>query len=384
MGIVGISVDITDLKNTQEKLAAEITKTSIVTVASHEIKGPLTNVLYVLSKTKKFLETLDDNDTVKELLELVSDNIEDVKKGKDALANLVNFINLDINKYQNNSFISIKDFLKKYSNHAKNIKFKIKVTPNLPNIIKISPFYLKEVCDIVIGNAIKFSKAGANINLTATLFEKTKNKKLLELIVEDFGKGIDSSAMKKFFMPLLPTNNNYFESRFITPAIKLSFVKKLTEDLGGVFEINSIINQGTKVRLLIPIELNDEQNANAVNRCHKSRYDFLKVLVVQDNSLTLKLIKSNLDKFLTHIDIATNGTQAEQFANKNKYDIVFLDISLPDIDGVELKNRITNILDENVFFIAVTSHNSEQEREYFINTVGFAEVFEKPLEENDL
>jgi PAS domain S-box-containing protein len=392
IGIVGISVDITDLKNTQDKLAAEIKKvqradcekTSIVTVASHEIKGPLTNVLDILSRTKRFLENFEDNNSAKELLDLVNDNIEDVKKGKNALDNLVRFINLNISNYQKISGISIRDFLNKYCDHAANIKFKIKVTPNLPDIIKVSPFYLKEVCDIVIGNAIKFSKVNGNINITATLIEKLESKSFLELIVEDFGKGIDDNALKKFFMPLLPATNNISESRYITPAIKLSFVKKLTEDLGGVFEIHSVLTYGTKVKLLIPVELNDAQNANSMNEHHKSRYDFLKVLVVEENLLTLKLIKSNLNKFLNHIDTAASGTQAIALANKNKYDVVFLDISLPDIDGVELKNRITNILGENVFFIAVTSHNSEKDKEYFINVAGFTEVFEKPVEENDL
>lgn len=391
IGVIGVSVDITEYKQMQKELAAQIVKvkqadrekTSFITVASHEIKGPLNNAMDILAKTKNFLENTKNKDLNEDLYALVLDAIQDVKKGKESLENLVRFINIDAHNYKNISEVSLKDFLNRYHDNAKNLKIQINIDPSVPNNIGINSIYLTEVCDILIENAINFSKAGGLIIIQATLIDALDSRKILELVVEDFGAGINNNSLKNFFTPLLPNNSDETEKRYITPAIKLSFVKKLTESLGGTFEITSLINKGTKAKIFIPITLN-EHNTHIMNEPNKSIYETLKVLVVEDNALTLKLIKSKLNGFLTCIDTALNGEEAEAQIIKNKYHIIFIDISLPDMDGVELKRRISKILDEDVFFIAVTSHNSEADREYFINTEGFNDVLEKPVAENDL
>lgn len=337
----------------------------------------------ILGKVKCFMENTKHNDINEDLYSLVIDAIHDVKRGKESLENLVRFINIDAQNYKSISEISLNDFLKRYHENHKKIKFQIIVDPSVPQTIGINSFYLNEVCDILIENAINFSKPGGVVIIHATLIDTLNSPNTLELVIEDFGTGINNNALKNFFTPLLPNNSDEPEKRYITPAIKLSFVKKLTESLGGTFEITSFINKGTKAKLLIPIKRN-EHSINRVNNPNNSIYETLRVLVVEDNPLTLKLIKSNLSGFLSCIDTALTGEEAEAQISINKYNIVFIDISLPDMDGVELKRRISKTLDDDVFFIAVTSHNSEADREHFINTEGFNDVLEKPVTENDL
>lgn len=387
--ILGISFDITDRKKLENELIDAIrSKSTFLSIASHEIKGPLSNSIYVLQKLEKTIQ--EDPAKTTDLLPLVRDQIKDSSRGVDTINYLLDFLNLDLTtdnlkepreELFGSRLVKIMD---PYEENYTNIEFSLNYDKQIPKVIFI-PKGLEDIVEILIANAVKYSKKNAFININVSNIVKN-DKNYLKISVEDNGVGINKSTLDRFFAPLLFEGMKDGERIYSAPAIKLSYIKKFIESLGGEFAIESELDVGTTVTITAPYEKSASDYRKFIPASFgeykrekiKIPYRKLNFLIVEDNPLTLKLLEDEITKLGHHVDAVPNAHEAIKKAKEHDYEVAFLDISLPGMDGVELKHKLTRKGADFPMVIAITSHDSKIDEDYFIDH-GFTAVIGKPF-----
>lgn len=394
IGIVGVSLDITDRKIIEKQLAEALrAKSTFMSIVSHEIKGPLANVKYVLNIIEQ--DILKKSFNVKEILKLIEKEKNDINRSIDTINNLIQFINFDFSKKEaahKNSVNIRSELLKVFDefeqDNEKNIGFDI-FDDKAPTSAKINLNIFLAI-KIAVGNAAKYSKKNSEVSVH--IEDRKKDKKdYLVFTIRNSGVGINKETLKKLFNPLLHTHVDSEKVLFSAPAIRLSYAKKIAETLGGELNVTSKENEWTKVTISAPYEPCKHIDPSiSLSEFYPSREKKiskrkLNILVVEDNKMTSELITNEIRKLKHTADPALNSLDAQRLAKSKDYDAIFMDISLPGIDGVELRERLSNPDPESYkpIMIAVTSHDTEENIEYFLEQ-GFANVITKPFTKEDI
>lgn len=358
-------------------------ESNFMSIVSHELKGPLTNTLYVLNYLKNVLKHQKIDQYV---LSLIEADISDVSKGIEAIDYLREFVNWDSDKNLEAQFLSevnlhqyLKDQVSEImTNYDKELRFEYHADYSVSKKIALPRIYIDKLLKIIIKNAIKYSNDRGLVIIDSSI-----KSQVCSITISDQGKGISEKVLKNFFNPLLANHQPHSFTR-VTPAIKLSYVKKVLESLGGELRISSIVGKGTQVCMRFPCQndfhtLDNELDAMSFSQ-NISSLDLkpLNVLIVEDNHLTTQLLMGMLEQLGQHADCAMDGVQAMYMAHQVNYDVIFMDISLPDMDGIELKRKLCFNENDKPIVIAVTSHDSDQDRE-FLSSQGFAAVLSKPI-----
>lgn len=389
IGILGIYYDITERKNAEKALAEAINAKGIfMSIVSHEINGPLANVLYILNILEQDIknEMLDK----KAALDLISKEKKDASRGIDTIKNLQKFLKLDLEteemsrKKSVNLRSEILKLIDDFENDTiKNIEFNI-IDNDAPKSITINPNIFKAI-DVAISNAFKYSNKNSKILVQIKRKDK-EGANHLEFLVKDSGIGIKKEVLKKLFNPLMSSGKDKEEIVFTAPAIKLSYAKKTAELLGGNLKIKSEEGEGVEVLITVPYEYADPihpslsvmdyaqpPEANASQR-------ILKILSVEDNMMTSELLCGILKSIKQDVLAVHNSDDALKIGKKTTFDVIFMDISIPGMDGVELMKKLKNPDPEvdKPIFIAITSHGGDEDFDYFIEQ-GFTSVIVKPF-----
>ncbi len=389
IGVIGISIDFTKQKKAEIKFLDQVKKTAsayaensqFMSIASHEIRGPLSNSILILNSIKAGMST----SKIPEIFPIstISDAIAESSEAIKSLDYLVKYLSLERTGLKVRlEKCNIEDFLNnlKYydeNRSGKKIDFKLEFSDFICNEVMFDHYHAEEILSIIIKNAIKFSRNGGLI----TLSSKASNNNLI-FTVRDNGVGLAKEHLDNILVPIFSQFKNT-EHRFIKPSIKLSYVKKILEYLDGRLSIDSKINEWTEVQIILPFSYAENKKLNSKKQS-TYKNEKLDVLLVDDNPLTLYLHKDQIKKYTNAIDTAETGLKSIELCKKNKYDVVFMDITMPDINGIEAMKQIRDIYknDNKILFVAVTSHSSEDDI-YFFNENGFIAVLTKPVNAED-
>ncbi len=361
---------------------------TFMTIVSHEIKGPLSNTIYILQLLKEKLTSGVFD--LQECFALIDAEIDDASRGIDTINYLLDFLNLDINKtdLEKKTNVDIRQELMKIidlfdQHNKKNLHFKIVKNMEFPFTIKINPIIF-DVVNILLSNAVKYSHQNGTITI-----ELSHEQTCLKILIMDEGLGINQETMKGLFAPLFNRENKPSNSVYCSPAIKLSYARKIVEFLGGSLSID---NQapGVQAGFTIPYENAPFFNDPIVSTEHFDENDDvlitntkLNILVVEDNPLTSYLLKKELLDMGHDASTAPASFEAKAEIQNGNYDVIFTDISLPGVDGVELKHAVGEPEQDKPIFIAITSHDSEKDTDYFLDQ-GFVSVINKPFSREDI
>ena len=382
IGLLGISIDITDRKNAERKLAEAIqAKNIFLSIISHEIKGPLSNIISILNMLQEEIEKKSLNS--KECLKYIAMELQDAYRGIEVINYLQSFLNLGDSLSNETTTLHLGEELTKAvdifeEENEKNLSFHIINDERISPIITLNKRVF-EVIKIFLSNAVKYSKKNGEIFVRSVHSTKEEGD-YLTLCVEDQGKGIKKDVIKSLSVSLLGSSTI---QSYTAPAIKLSYVKKLMELLGGTLSIESKENQGTTIAATLPYEKTTQEHKiiwtpSAHEEKTKISKRKLKFLIVEDNIVTSKLLSQILRQLRYKVDVASNAEDACELARLTDYDVVFMDISLPGINGVELRTKLCAPNSDKPFVIAVTSHDSQKDMEYFVDQ-GFLSVIKKPF-----
>lgn len=364
-------------------------KSNFLARMSHEIRTPMNAII-------GYSELI--------LQERIDDTVEryalDIKSASNNLLAIINAI-LDISKIESGKFeiVEVDYFMQSLIYdimsvilipvHKKGLKFINEIDTTIPLQLYGDSIRIRQVMINLLNNAVKFTNKGL-IKLSIQIEEKTEDSIVLVWKIEDTGKGIKEQDIEKIFgqFEQVDKKDNYTVEG---TGLGLPISKSLVEAMGGTIEVESEYGKGTTfvVRLKQkivdnrPIE-NISVDALIKEGRTKEKITFIaplaKVLVVDDNPLNLELIREYLRHYKIVPDLADGGREAVELVQKNKYDVVFMDQMMPDMDGVETTDAIRKMgyIEDKLIIIALTANAISGTKEYLIQR-GFNDYASKPI-----
>lgn len=369
-------------KQNAEDLAK--TKEAFLANMSHEIKTPL-NAIYGFTeqvlKTKLDKEQSEQLNIVKEsadhLIRLISDILEysKIQSGKIHVENN----NFDLKKELENIHTL---FIHQSSN--KNLELIFQVDADVPDQINGNLTKLKQVMYNLISNAIKFTEIGS----VTVIVKKIERNAMcfLSIQVSDTGIGIAEDKISKLFNEYEQLHTDIY-NKFGGTGLGLVITKKILEHMGGSIEVKSKPNKGTEVTIQFPFtafdsSLKSEISAVIPQQIIINKLKYLKVLIVDDEDFNRLLLKTILAKFDAIITEAVNGNEAIHLIKNNHYDIVLMDIRMPEKTGLEACIEIRKFKKELIILASTAIINKDKTEECV--RAGFNGFVFKPFTEKDL
>ncbi len=389
--IFNILYDVTERKKNEEQLKmakeeainANETKTQFLANMSHEIRTPLNGLLgmaNLLSKTE-----LDDKQ--KKYLELV-------KTSGQILLNIINDI-LDISKIEAGKYIikneifnlnQLVDLLiSEMSVLASNKKLELicDIDKSIPNWLIGDSVVINQILINIIGNAIKFTEKG-KIELILTKLMENKEQVVIKFVIKDQGIGIPEDKIDEIFERFKQIENGYSKKNQGT-GLGLAIVKKLIELLQGNIKAESKVDFGSVFTVEIPFKkgaqtvCSFEENGIEVNIINKSK---ISILIAEDNAINALFLKELLINEGYEVDVAINGQKALDKTSKKGYDLIFMDVQMPEMDGFETTKRLRE-KGINTPVIALTAYSMQDDREKCLSS-GMNDYISKPINEREV
>ena len=356
-------------------------KSDFLSSMSHEIRTPL-NAIAGLS---------EDIITFKnEVPKQVKEDSEDIINASNTLLEIVGNI-LDISKIESNKLDIVEspyNFVKEITTLAKinktrigkkPIEMKVNFAEDIPYELIGDKVHIKEIINNLLSNAIKYTESGT-VSLTVKCINN-KDKCGLIISVEDTGRGIKPEAIGRLFEKfdrLDMERNTTIEGT----GLGLAITKKLVEMMGGTINVNSTYGKGSIFivnltqgisQMSKPVEKEIEKKNNK-----KINYKSKKILVVDDNLLNLKVADRALSDLQVKVDNVQSGKEAIEKVEKEKYDVILLDIMMPEMDGIETLKELRKINDFNTPVIALTADAIQGAKDKYIKE-GFDGYIAKPF-----
>jgi CheY-like chemotaxis protein len=238
----------------------------------------------------------------------------------------------------------------------------------------------------LISNAIKFTEKG-EVKITSRVLSMNSHEVLLELAVSDTGIGIANDKLTKIFESFTQADK-HVAVRFGGTGLGLSIVKQLTELMNGKIEVESVLGKGSKFKLTIPLKIG-EQNVSVkvdpVGINDLGSFEGTRILLAEDNIINQTVAKKTLEKWGIAVDVANNGWEAVKMVQERKYDLIIMDIQMPEMDGYQATFKIRNELSSptcDIPIMAMTASVLDAMEKTF--AAGMNEYISKPFNYQEL
>jgi signal transduction histidine kinase/CheY-like chemotaxis protein len=393
---LAIITNITQSKRIQEDLTraknlaieASEAKTSFLANMSHEIRTPLTAIIGFSEQLEK--TNLDDN-------QRQFNNY--IRNSSHHLFGLVNDIlilsklgigKLNISKKPFNIRNTIEDVYHSqlFTADQKNINFTIGINDKVANRLLGDSIRIKQVLINLTNNAIKFTKKG-KVEMNCKVLEESDESQTLQFQVIDTGIGIPAQKQDEIFSEFTQVDSS-INRKYGGSGLGLTICKKLSDLMDGTIDFESHPGKGTTFNFTLNLEkvqhedITDDGMDN-IDISKKIPAE-LEVLLVDDDEMNRALGEIILTKFNIKITTALNGRQALEITSKRKFDLVLLDIQMPEISGLDVTREIRSNregLNKNTPIIAVTANSLQSEVvKYF--KAGMNDYLLKPFHEKEL
>lgn len=380
--------DVTDLiKESNAAKESERAKDEFLANMSHEIRTPLNAVIGYA----QLLKNSDIPQAAKEYVEIID-------KSGNSLLSIVNQI-LDLSKIQSGHFelfpvwFNAKDELEVVrklfllSAMDKNIDFSFTVDSTLPARLYCDIVRLKQVLINLIGNAFKFTSSKISVKIVVA--EKDEHDVSILFSVADDGIGISKSEQKNIFKPFTQEDSSTTK-KYGGTGIGLSISSEILGLMGSNIFLNSEKGAGSEFSFVLQLHY-EEEDVKVKDICNidgykKSRFN-AKVLIAEDNEINSMLIGEMLSSFGVTACAAPNGLEAFNMFRDKKFDLVFMDIDMPIMNGMEATDRILKFEKENNIghtpIVALTANVITGEKQKCLDA-GMDDYLGKPFNISDL
>ncbi len=353
-------------------------KSDFLSSMSHEIRTPL-NAIVGLSRGLNEYDGLPSE---------MKEDTNDILNASETLLEIVGNI-LDINKIESEKLEINEnpyDFKEEIENMVKvtitrigekPINFKLNISEDIPYLLLGDKVHIKEIVNNLLTNAIKYTEKG-EIDLTVKCINK-ENKCLLIISVQDTGRGIKAENINKLFTKFERLG---IEKNTTTEGtgLGLAITKKLVEMMGGKINVQSTYGKGSLFIASIPqkIKLMSRPLKEEVKEEIVVNYSNKKVLIVDDNLLNIKVAKRVLKEFNLQIDEAVSGKECLDKVHDNNYDLILMDIMMPEMSGETTLQKLKENPNFNVPVLALTADAIQGAKEKYLQK-GFVNYIPKPF-----
>ncbi len=376
-----IAEEATEIAEQLTKIAEEAVKSKqqFLSNMSHEIRTPMNAII---GFTKVVLKT--------DLTAKQKEYLTAIKMSGDALIVLINDI-LDLAKvdagkmiFESSPFklsLSISAMLHLFETkiQEKNLKLITEYDESIPEVLLGDAARLNQIILNLVSNAVKFTHKG-QITVSVKKLSEDDKKVTIEFAVHDTGIGIDENKLDKIFENFQQAYN--LTSRLYSgTGLGLAIVKQLVEAQDGNIHVKSKVDEGATFSFVLDFMKTDKAAVLDVEIMQlDTEIKNIKILVVEDMELNQLLMKTLLDDFGFECDITANGKLAIEKLKTNTYDIILMDLQMPEMNGFEATKHIRNIMKSDIPIIALTADVTTVDVTK-CKAVGMNDYIAKPVDE---
>jgi signal transduction histidine kinase len=371
----------------QKNRAEEATRLKAMFLAnmSHEIRTPLNGII----GTSRMLEDMDMNKAQKELIHIITISGE----------NLLNIINdiLDFSKieagqiklekikFHPSEVICTIAKLYKFKSDSKGIKMNIDINEKVPGVLIGDPYRLNQIVANLVNNALKFTEKGS-IDIVVDLLNQKDNRVELIYKVIDTGIGISDEGKRKLFKEFSQVDSSTTR-KYGGTGLGLSICQNLVALMEGEIGVESEVGKGSEFWFKLWYDYASEDKKEQKQE-EVEIPDNMKILYAEDNLVNQKVTKFMLQKINAECDVAGNGKQAFEMFKEKEYDLILMDMFMPEVNGLESAKLIRDYenelkTDKPIYIVAATANAFSEDKQKCLEA-GMNDFISKPFKEADL
>ncbi|GER59966.1 histidine kinase [Patiriisocius marinus] len=324
---------------------------------THELRTPMYGIIGIsnmLSENKLFKSEREHLKSLKfsadYLLSLVN-NILHFNKLESDEPDDIKISNFDIRNLVYNTVESSKFLSEDHPN-----KYIVTIDHSIPNIISGDEMKISQILINLLGNASKFTNDGV-IEINLEEIASTKNNIEIAFTIKDTGIGIDEKTLKTIYNKYAQTGTG---QNFMGTGLGLPIVKKLIEQQGGQLALNSELRKGTIVTFSLNYGIAETKVLDEISpEGIKTILSELNILIVDDNKINQLITRKFVERHGAKGNTVGSGQEAIELAKNNKYDVILMDINMPEMNGFEA-TEIIRSFDNEIPIIALTAVDKEK------------------------
>lgn len=373
-GLMGFGRDITERKRYQDALErASRDKTTFISTISHELRTPLNGIVglsrilldtELTAEQEKYLKTIHVSAVT---LGNIFNDIIDMDKMERRK------VQLDNQPVDFTSFLADLENLSALQAQQKGLRFNLEPTLPLPHQVITDGTRLRQILWNLISNAVKFTQQGQ-----VTVRVRYDEGDMLHFEVEDSGISIPQDELDKIFAMYYQVKDSHGGKPATGTGIGLAVSRRLAKNMGGDITVTSEQGKGSTFTLTIHAPSVAEEVDDAFDE-DDMPLPALNVLLVEDIELNVIVARSVLEKLGNSVDVAMTGKAALEMFKPGEYDLVLLDIQLPDMTGLDISRELTKRYPREDLppLVALTANVLKDKQEYL--NAGMDDVLSKPL-----
>lgn len=388
--LIAILTEVTHLKNYEQELlrskqeveASNKVKDLFLANISHELRTPMNGILGMTQLMELSGVTAEQQDNINILKE----------SGNRMMAlinNLISYTTMETEEVMlNENSLNLQDMVCEIlSEHEKNaVAKRIVLQANIDERLPSSVLGDYEKLSVIIGqlvdNAIKFT-SGGSVKVSAKLASEgdSGNKIWVHISVQDTGTGIEKDHIGKLFGYFTQLDDTYTR-KYQGAGLGLAICKRLVEILGGEIEVESALGIGSTFTVKVALKKEEPSRSEPIRK----RSDTGNVLIADDDEVSRHLLGILCEKNNFKVKYAVNGREAVNQCLDNEFDLIFMDIQMPELSGIEATKLIRSLEYEGrdmPIIIAVTAYALKNDRSRFLSE-GFDDYLSKPIDTVEL